>query len=142
MKKRVLKDSTIRKFLSRNTHGFVKPDEIPHSFVEMWRMIKYYESKENDFGARNGWVGVEKYRSIINAMHKSLNDEIIIYKQNNNTSMNPESLFKFICSQMKKLENNEITIVQAQVQANLARQANNTLSLILKGADKFISKHK
>lgn len=43
------------------------------------------------------------------------------------TPVNNKSLLAFIFDQMEKLDNNEITTEQAKAQANLAKQANNSL---------------
>lgn len=43
------------------------------------------------------------------------------------TPVNNKSLLAFIFDQMAKLDNNEITTEQAKAQANLAKQANNSL---------------
>lgn len=41
--------------------------------------------------------------------------------------VNTKSLFTFICDQMEKLQESQITVEQAKAQANLAKQANNIL---------------
>ena len=41
--------------------------------------------------------------------------------------VNSKSLFSFICDQMEKLQESQITVEQAKAQANLAKQANNIL---------------
>lgn len=48
---------------------------------------------------------------------------------------NSKSLFAFICDQMDKLDKKEISVQEAQGQANLMKQANNVLSYELKRAD-------
>ena len=41
--------------------------------------------------------------------------------------VNSKSLFSFICDQMDKLQEAQITVEQAKAQANLAKQANNIM---------------
>ena len=41
--------------------------------------------------------------------------------------VNNKSLLHFIFDQMQKLDNNDINVEQAKAQANLAKQANNSL---------------
>jgi hypothetical protein len=41
--------------------------------------------------------------------------------------VNTKSLFTFVCDQMEKLDNAEISVDAAKAQANLAKQANNLL---------------
>jgi hypothetical protein len=43
------------------------------------------------------------------------------------TPVNNKSLLAFIFEQMEKLDSNSITVEQAKAQANLAKQANNSL---------------
>jgi hypothetical protein len=43
------------------------------------------------------------------------------------TPVNNKSLLAFIFNQMEKLDSNDITVEQAKAQANLAKQANNSL---------------
>lgn len=43
------------------------------------------------------------------------------------TPVNNKSLLAFIFDQMEKLDSNSITVEQAKAQANLAKQANNSL---------------
>jgi hypothetical protein len=43
------------------------------------------------------------------------------------TPVNNKSLLAFIFDQMEKLDSNDITVEQAKAQANLAKQANNSL---------------
>jgi hypothetical protein len=52
-----------------------------------------------------------------------------------NAPVNAKSLFHFICNQMEKLDKKEITVQDAQAQANLAKQVNNLLTYELKRAD-------
>ena len=134
-----LKDSTIRKFLSRSVQSEVSPQDIPQQFVESWKRLKQYE----DFFANNptGIKSIDaKNRSICDSMHKVLNNEIRAYKikTENNIGFGTKDLFSFICSQMVKLDNGEITIQQAQTQANLARQANNAMVCALRKAEMFL----
>lgn len=49
--------------------------------------------------------------------------------------VNTKSLLHFIFNQMSKLDNKEVTVQEAQAQANLAKQANNLLTYELKRAD-------
>jgi hypothetical protein len=49
--------------------------------------------------------------------------------------VNNKSMLHFIFDQMEKLDNGEITSEQAREQANLAKQANNTLNYELKRCD-------
>jgi hypothetical protein len=51
------------------------------------------------------------------------------------TPVNTKSLIHFIFSQMEKLDKKEITVQEAQGQANLAKQANNILMYEVKRAD-------
>lgn len=57
--------------------------------------------------------------------------------------MNNKSLLHFIFGQMEKLDKNEITVDNAKAQANLAKQANNSMkyeierSLCLKELDLY-----
>ena len=46
--------------------------------------------------------------------------------------VNSKSLFHFICGQMEKLDNNDITVESAQAQSNLAKQAINILNYEIK----------
>jgi hypothetical protein len=41
--------------------------------------------------------------------------------------VNSKSLFSFVCQQMDKLDNAQITVEQAREQSNLIKQANNLL---------------
>lgn len=49
--------------------------------------------------------------------------------------VNSKSLFSFICDQMEKLQESQITVEQAKAQANLAKQANNILKYELDRAN-------
>jgi len=51
------------------------------------------------------------------------------------TPVNSKSLLHFIFDQMEKLDRKEITVQEGQIQANLAKQANNVLNYELKRAD-------
>lgn len=51
------------------------------------------------------------------------------------TPVNSKSLLHFIFSQMEKLDKKEITVQEAQGQANLAKQANNILIYEVKRAE-------
>jgi len=52
--------------------------------------------------------------------------------------VNSKSLFHFICGQMEKLDNNDITVESAQAQSNLAKQAINILNYEIKRAELMI----
>ena len=52
-----------------------------------------------------------------------------------NAPVNAKSLFHFLCSQMEKLDKKEITVQEAQGQANIAKQLNNLLNYELKRVD-------
>ena len=41
--------------------------------------------------------------------------------------VNSKSLFSFVCQQMDKLDNKQITVEEAREQSNLIKQANNLL---------------
>lgn len=56
-------------------------------------------------------------------------------KQKTMTPVNSKSLLHFIFNQMEKLDAKEITVQEAQGQANLAKQANNILMYEIKRAD-------
>jgi hypothetical protein len=51
------------------------------------------------------------------------------------TPVNSKSLLHFIFDQMEKLDRKAITVQEGQIQANLAKQANNVLNYELKRAD-------
>ena len=53
-------------------------------------------------------------------------------------AVNSKSLFHFICGQMEKLDNNDITVESAQAQSNLAKQAINILNYEIKRAELMI----
>ncbi|MBQ4532976.1 MAG: hypothetical protein IJA24_07050 [Alistipes sp.] len=136
---RKIKDSTIKKFLSRSVQGEIAPQDIPQHFVESWKRIKQYEHFFD-----NNPTGIKsidaKNRSICDSMHKVLNNELRAYKIKSETkiSFDTKDLFDFICSQMVKLDNGEISIQQAQTQANLAKQANNAMVCALRKAEMFL----
>jgi len=50
------------------------------------------------------------------------------------TPVNNKSLLHFIFDQMEKLDKNDISVDQAKAQANLAKQANNSLKYELERA--------
>jgi hypothetical protein len=52
-----------------------------------------------------------------------------------NAPVNAKSLFHFLCDQMEKLDKKEITVQDAQGQANIAKQLNNLLNYELKRVD-------
>lgn len=52
-----------------------------------------------------------------------------------NAPVNAKSLFHFLCDQMEKLDKKEITVQEAQGQANIAKQLNNLLNYELKRVD-------
>lgn len=52
--------------------------------------------------------------------------------------VNNKSLLHFICDQMNKLDQGSITVDQAKAQANLAKQANNSLRYELERAELLI----
>jgi hypothetical protein len=54
------------------------------------------------------------------------------------TPVNNKSLLHFIFDQMEKLDNNDISVDQAKAQANLAKQANNSLKYELERASMLI----
>lgn len=49
--------------------------------------------------------------------------------------VNNKSLLHFICDQMNKLDTSEITVDVAKAQANLAKQANNSMKYEIERAD-------
>lgn len=53
-------------------------------------------------------------------------------------AVNSKSLFHFICGQMEKLDNNDITVESAQAQSNLAKQAINILNYEIKRAELMV----
>ena len=60
------------------------------------------------------------------------------------TPVNNKSLLHFIFDQMEKLDKNDISVDQAKAQANLAKQANNSLKYELERATTLmkIAEHK
>ena len=52
--------------------------------------------------------------------------------------VNSKSLFHFICGQMEKLDNNDITVESEQAQSNLAKQAINILNYEIKRAELMV----
>ena len=52
--------------------------------------------------------------------------------------VNSKSLFHFICGQMEKLDNNDITVESAQAQSNLTKQAINILNYEIKRAELMV----